>query len=80
MSTGLRVVCQSSHAHGAMRIDSPVEDAAVELPYQRQPVVDVHVDRYGRATASLCGKYLGKPPKCLTKRCSELRATLHSAL
>ena len=54
MSTGLRVVCQSSHAHGAMRIDSPVEDAAVELPYQRQPVVDVHVDRYG------------KPPKCLT--------------
>ena len=26
-------------------------------------IVDVHVDQYGKATASVCGKYLGKPPK-----------------
>ena len=41
------------HLWKTLRYDSVSETA----------VVDVHVDQYGKTTASICGKYLGKPPR-----------------
>jgi hypothetical protein len=41
------------HLYRTLRYES-VSDTAL---------VDVHIDQYGKATASLCGKYLGRPPK-----------------
>jgi hypothetical protein len=41
------------HLYKTLRYES-VSDTAV---------LDVHIDQYGRATTSLCGKYLGKPPR-----------------
>ena len=41
------------HLYRTLRYES-VSDSAL---------VDVHIDQYGKSTASVCGKYLGKPPK-----------------